>query len=591
MDKEEFTKFLRNLDEKYYNDESEISDSEYDALRDEYEKRFGAYEYAGGRVAAPVREGGVLLPYYLGSMDKIKKKDVKVMNKWLKKHSGPYKIEDKEDGVSGLVIFNKDKVRLYTRGDGTYGVEKVNIIKCLNLPKLKENISIRGEIIMSKKNFERFSEDYKNPRNLVSGLVNSKTLKKDIAKYLDFIAYEVIEPRELNNTAKLQELGFKTPNYTITDSISMEYLDKMLDKFKEESPYEIDGIIITDLSNLHPVNQKGNPDYAFAFKKNINPTRTTVKQVIWVISKHGYLKPRVELEPIELGGTTIKYATAFNAKYIEDNNIGPGTIVTIVRSGDVIPYILNIVESTEAQMPDMDYYWNDTEVDIIAEGDTEEQRVKQLTNFFHKLEIKGISQKSVEKLVECGHETITKILKLSQDELVECGLPETYKKKEVKDIIKDSIKNVKLDKLMAATPFFGRGLGERKLRLVLPLIGKDLKTPTYDEVSNVDGFADKTANKFLEGFKIFKEFLKRNPEITYSISKVKSSKYKGKKFVITGKLSRKRKELVASIEEQGGKVSTALSKRTDYLIVGANPGGKLEKAKKLKITILKEGEI
>ena len=170
---------------------------------------------------------------------------------------------------------------------------------------------------MSKKNFERFSEDYKNPRNLVSGLVNSKTLKKDIAKYLDFIAYEVIEPRELNNTAKLQELGFKTPNYTITDSISMEYLDKMLDKFKEESPYEIDGIIITDLSNLHPVNQKGNPDYAFAFKKNINPTRTTVKQVIWVISKHGYLKPRVELEPIELGGTTIKYATAFNAKYIE----------------------------------------------------------------------------------------------------------------------------------------------------------------------------------------------------------------------------------------------------------------------------------
>ena len=90
-------------------------------LRDEYEKRFGVYEYAGGRVAAPVREGGVLLPYYLGSMDKIKKKDVKLMNKWLKKHSGPYKIEDKEDGVSGLVIFNKGKVQLYTRGDGTYG--------------------------------------------------------------------------------------------------------------------------------------------------------------------------------------------------------------------------------------------------------------------------------------------------------------------------------------------------------------------------------------------------------------------------------------------------------------------------------------
>ena len=283
----------------------------------------------------------------------------------------------------------------------------------------------------------------------------------------------------------------------------MDFLDITLEEFKKNSSYEIDGIIVSDLSDRHPVNKKGNPDYAFAFKKNINPTQTTVKQVIWTISKHGYLKTRVELESIELGGTTIKYATAFNAKYIYDNNIGPGTIVTIVRSGDVIPYILNIVKSTKAQMPeDIEYNWNDTNVDIIVEGDTEEQRIKQLTNFFHKLDIKGISQKSVKKLVDCGHIRVTDILKLTQKELVDCRLPETYNKKEIKKIIMDSIKNVRLDKLMAATPFFGIGLGERKLKRLLPLIGKDLKTPTEEEVSNVDGFADKTINRFLEGFGI-----------------------------------------------------------------------------------------
>ena len=587
MDKKEFTKLLQNLDQKYYNNESEISDSEYDALREEYEKRFGKYEYIG----ASVQEDEVLLPYYLGSMDKIKRKDTKLLSKWLKKHQGPYRIEDKEDGVSGLLVFKNGKVRLFTRGDGTYGSEKINIIKFLNLPKINDNISVRGEIIISKKNFERFSKDYKNPRNLVSGMVNSKTLKKDIAKYLDFIAYEIIEPRDLNSTSKLQELGFKTPNYIMADSISMDFLDETLDKFKQESPYEIDGIIISDISNIHPVNKKGNPDYAFAFKKNVNPKQTTIKQVIWTISKHGYLKPRVELEPVQIGGTTIQYATAFNAKYVKDNNIGPGTIVTIVRSGDVIPYIINIVKSTKAEMPKgIDYKWNDTNVDIIVEGDTQEQKIKQITHFFHKLDIKGISEKSVKKLVECGHLRVTDILRLTQEELIDCGLPETYNKKEIKTIITDSIKNVKLNKLMASTPFFGIGLGERKLKLLLPLIGKDLKTPTPEEVSNVDGFADKTINRFLEGFEIFKEFLKLNPEITYTIPKVKSAKYQGKKFVITGKLSRKRKELVTLIEEQGGKVSSALSKRTDYLVVGDNPGSKLEKAKKLKIMILKEEE-
>lgn len=587
MEKEEFTKLLRNLDEKYYNNESEISDSEYDSLREEYEKKFGKYEHIG----APVREDAVLLPYYLGSMDKIKRKDEKLLTKWCKKHKGPYRIEDKEDGVSGLVVFKNSKVKLFTRGDGTYGSEKVNIIKFLNLPKIENDLVVRGEIIMSKQNFEKFSKDYKNSRNLVSGLINSKTIKKDIAKYLDFIAYEIIEPRHLNSTSKLQELGFKTPNYITSDSISMDFLEQTLDKFKKESPYEIDGIIVSDISNSHPVNKKGNPDYAFAFKKNIDPIHTTVKHVLWTISKHGYLKPRVELEPVEIGGTTIRYATAFNAKYVKDNNIGPGTIVAIVRSGDVIPYIVNIVKSTEAEMPKgIDYEWNDTNIDIIVEGDTQEQKIKQITHFFQKLDTKGVSEKSVKKLVECGHLRVTDILKLSQEELVGCGLPESYNKKQIKNIITDSIKNVKLDKLMASTPFFGIGLGERKLKRLLPLIGKDLKTPTEEEVSNVDGFADKTINRFLEGFGIFKEFLKLNPEITYTIPKAKSAKYQGKKFVITGKLSRKRKELVTLIEEQGGKVSSALSKRTDYLVVGANPGSKLEKAKKLGITILKEGE-
>jgi DNA ligase (NAD+) len=157
-------------------------------------------------------------------------------------------------------------------------------------------------------------------------------------------------------------------------------LVEKLVEFKQDSPYEIDGIIVqADIKYTR--NTSGNPDYAFAFKILSEVAETTVINVEWNISKWGALKPRVEIEPVELAGVLITYATGFNAKFIKDNEIGPGSRILITRSGDVIPYILKILTRTEADMPTIEYVWNETGVDIISEN-PDEMCIKRMLSFF-----------------------------------------------------------------------------------------------------------------------------------------------------------------------------------------------------------------
>ena len=126
-------------------------------------------------------------------------------------------------------------------------------------------------------------------------------------------------------------------------SLSNEYLSEILIKWRDEYEYEIDGIIVIDDKLYNRIT--GNPLHAFAFKMIISEqiAEAKVVNVLWTPSKDGYLKPRVQIEPITLGGVKIEYATGFNAKFIVDNNIGLGSLITIIRSGDVIPHILSVV--------------------------------------------------------------------------------------------------------------------------------------------------------------------------------------------------------------------------------------------------------
>ena len=164
--------------------------------------------------------------------------------------------------------------------------------------------------------------------------------------------------------------------------------------FKETSPYLIDGIIIRHNDN-YSYNKSGNPDYAFAFKMLLNDqvAETSVVEVEWNVSKYRKLYPRVKIKKVNIGGINIEYVSGKSARFIEDNKIGAGAIIQIARSCDVIPDIVKVIKKArKADMPNTEYEWNETDVDIfsIDEGDDEKCKIKLITDFFKNIKVEGL---------------------------------------------------------------------------------------------------------------------------------------------------------------------------------------------------------
>lgn len=595
LSKDEYVKMLRCLDNVYYNKgnltEYVLPDEYYDILLDKFEKRFGEpYEYIGSDV---IEKEIVRLPYYLGSMNKYKPDSEKDINKWISSYSSPYIIESKLDGVSALYYNNN----LYTRGNGYDGTLISNLIPYLKLPKIDQGIAIRGEIIMKLSVFnKKYSEKYKNPRNLVSGVVNSKTLNKTIANNLDFVVYEIIEPSGLTPSEQLtnlKKMGFKVVKNIIVKKINISILEKLLDNFRDDSEYEIDGIIVQS-DKLYRRNTSGNPDYAFAFKKLRNLATTKVIRVEWNTRRYGLLKPVVVVEPVDISGVTITRTTGFNAKYIKDNKIGPGTVIEITRSGDVIPFIVSILTSTYADMPDnIDYSWNSTGVDIVTKDITTERTVNIILHFFTTLKIKGIAEKTIEKLVNNQYDSIDKIINISKKELENVG----FGKKESENIynsIHKNLEEVELSLLMSATPYFGFGLGYKKIKLIIKKYPKILDMK-FDEnlvskISDIEGWSYTSAKQYVDGLQDFKDFVNRNNIIGMEeqgeVEKSKSlDRFQDAKVVFTGF---RNKDWEKMIESEGGKVTTSVSKNTTLIVASDvdEDTGKLNKAKELGIKII-----
>ena len=371
------------------------------------------------KVGSKIREDNnrVKLPYWLGSLDKIKAEEVNKLENWKKKNSeDEYIIENKLDGISCLLFYDNEKVKLYTRGDGIIGADITHLLEYIkNIPLLKNKISIRGELIMQDKIFkEKYSKDNSNGRNMVSGLVNAKSLRDGIED-VEFIAYEIIldeekQSKPFTQLELLKKYGFTVVNNIIikNDELSIDNLSEILIENKSKSIYDIDGIIIQP-NKEYVRNKKDNPKYAVAFKMTIsdNLIEAEVDDVEWNISKHKLLKPRIKIKPVNLNGITITYASGFNAKYIVEKSIGKGSIIEITRSGDVIPFIVSVIKpSKEPDMPKVSYKWNENNVDIIVEEDEENiAEIKMISSFFSSMGIKNISDATVEKIYKSGYDT------------------------------------------------------------------------------------------------------------------------------------------------------------------------------------------
>lgn len=605
MTETQLTEIIKLANTKYYCDEDPVfTDSEYDIIR-EYilEKYPDNKEAKAGHTQCIIENSKtkVKLPYELWSMDKIKP-STDAVTKWTKQYKGPYVISAKLDGISALYVNNKDGIKMYTRGNGVYGQDISHLIPYL-VKKDYKDMAIRGEIIISKDNFDKYyKKDFANPRNFVAGIVNKKKVDKDILKHLDFVAYEVISP-EMKPFQQMLDLGakeIKHVKFDVKEEISNIILSEILLKWRDDYEYEIDGIIVVN-DEIYP-RPKGNPDYAFAFKMVISDQVAEVKvvDIIWTPSKDGYLVPRVQIEPIVLGGVKIEYATGFNAKFIEENNIGVGAVISIVRSGDVIPHILGtVVPSSKPLMPTQEYEWDSTHTNILlVDKDDPIVKEKNILGFFKNIEVDGLGPGNIKKIIEAGFDTVPKILAMTKSDFLKVPGFKTKTTDKLYDGIHSKLEKATLYRLMTASNSFGRGFGDKRFEAILDmypniLVAKESDKDKIAKLVKVEGVAKKTAEKFVQHIPDFIKFMKEakldsklTPTITEPSEIDKSHPLYGKKVVMTGFRD---KDLIQKLKDIGAENSASVSKNTFVVLVKRDKDeltGKTEEAKKLDIPIM-----
>ena len=592
------------MEDQYYNGRNTDlipEDDRYDELKKIYDERVPEEPL---RVGAPVSSSSKKkkLPYYMGSLDKIKDSQPEALEKWKTKHNknNRFLVEQKLDGVSALYIHESKGHRLYTRGDGTHGTDISGLIGLLNLPPLPKGAAVRGEILMKHPVFlSKYAERFKNARNLVSGMINAKTPCPTTLADASFIAYEVLSGNPIAPSQQLcflQELGLETVENHLVNGAEMicGLLSKWLDEFRA-GPFPTDGLVLV-VDEPYTVSRNGNPTYAMAYKKNVDKAMAVVKQVLWSVSKNGFLKPRIEIEPVDLCGAQISFLTGFNAKYINDHKIGKGAILEITRSGDVIPHILDVVQEGKLENPPYaDLTWSDTGVDLMVTDKTnKESLVKKIHFFFKTLEIKQIAEKSIEKIVGARVDcSIPSILAMTVEDFRGIGFGPVESQNFWQEIhASGKLDNVPFHVLMTASGVFGNGIGLKKIQKITGAIPNLLEEASNEKklvskIAALSGWTVEGAQDFVERLPEFRRFLDTCPMIGLESPATKTTSETTIQYSVVFSGFRDA-ELEKHLASQGIQVAATLTKGVRYLVVkdDSMTTTKTEKARQMGVAIL-----
>ena len=612
LSSDDIANILQEAGHQYFNKGKPIlSDNLYDEVKAYLQKRDPSHPILR-EVGSKVKTGKVPLPYWMGSMDKIKS-DEKNIRKWAARYAGGVILGDKLDGNSALFHMKGPEVSLFTRGNGYEGQDISHMLAFIDgvpqsLTKQGE-LTVRGELILSREAFQKVKHLGKNARNMVAGVLNAKKPDMQIAKLVKFVAYELIYPDNMLPSAGLAFLkksGFEVVHHDIVSILDLnaEFLSKFLEKRRSISPYEVDGIVVMHDAIGNKRVQGENPKHAFAFKSMslMNQVEVIVQSVEWNVSKDGYIKPVVVFDGVDLGGVVVRRATGNNAKFIHDNQIGPGAKIVVTRSGDVIPAITSISEPADKpSMPTIPYKWNDSGYDIVVREmkDRDDIALKKLEFFFSKVKVKGLSAGLIKKMFEGGLDDIDKILSVSKKQLVGIDGFKDKLASNIVDGIEDTMKGVDDVLLMQASNTFGRGLGGTKINLIVKAYPKILVDdnfyPDVNGLIQLNGIEKKTAEKFIEGLKTWRQFktkyrltkylIQPNAPSNNKIATPPRQTFKGVVVVFTGF---RNKALEDAITDRGGKVNQSISKNVDIVVTKDedSSSSKITKAQELGLKIM-----
>jgi len=609
------------LDNEYFNDnngELSCTDELYDIIKQYVWNRVPNDPYFK-LIGSEVRGGKVKLPHQMGSLNQIY---IGEIQEWVRKNELDDElivITDKLDGASALLIYDNDLKIGYSRGDGIEGADITRHLKKMNTVRkamTPGSMAVRGENIISHTDFPKIqavttsrNKAYANPRNAVSGIMNSKENADVIYNFVDFIAYDIIgndTQDKCDILYTLAKCGFNVPNFTVVfgTDLTDEFLTNWLNERRSTTEYQIDGLVLDVNSAIKRVEMnKGNTElnslssikYKVADIDNI--AEATCEYVEWNASKHGYLKPRIRIEPIQLCGVTVTWTQGFNAKFIKDNNIGPGTRFMITRTGDVIPHVVGgtkapqITFATTAQMPDEEWIWNETGVDAIlkyTEG-RDDVIINQLIDFFTKLKVPGLKSGNITTLVQANYTTPEDIIKLDLPTLQRVLNSEIIGER-IFEGLQKSLTNVPFERLMGSYAT-SRGIGIRRINSVYKEFGLEIFNITNpSQLLNIEGIQEKTAHKVLIEITMFEGFVdKIAGYFNFAETPIATDKNTGlfanQNIVVSGFRD---SELDKFIESNGGTMQSGVNKKTT-LVIAADPTertGKVKKANNLGIPVI-----
>lgn len=493
MDRKALEMMYRKANKTYREGAPIMTDTAFDILEDHIKERFPDSNVLK-MVGAKTKRVEVPLPYTLFSMNKVKPGQGK-LDAWKAKYRGPYVISAKLDGASALYVLKKDGAGLYTHGEvrkgdtSQKGGDVSHLVPLIGMatqlpPSLPETIMVRGEVILNRHLFEsKYSDNYANPRNLASGLLNAMDTTKhgDRQQDLEFVAFEVIEPKGLTPTEQFAFLqqhqsqlgpGLKVvwhEQIAKPEELTEERLSKVFQWLRDEHDYECDGVIVVD-DRVYP-RKNQNPDHALAFKMTLadQKVEATVRTISWNVSKDGYIKPTVHVHPVKVPGATISKATGHDARALQRKKIGPGAKIELLRRGDVIPHVERVItpatdEAMQEGWWEGPYEWDGANIRLTAEAKKDDQwntevRLTNMQRFFKMIKAKGLGDKVVAKLFEEGYDTIPKVAGATPQELTRIDGIQATSAKKIVESVKKALAEAPLIKLVVGSNIFGRGTG------------------------------------------------------------------------------------------------------------------------------------
>ena len=547
-----------------------------------------------------------------------------------------YTIEPKMDGLSGSLIYkNGLLVRGATRGDGVVGENITNNIKTIkSIPlKLTEDIDIevRGEIYMSKASFEKANNERKvkgeslfaNPRNAAAGSVRQLDSKITASRNLDFMAYFIPNPEDygLKTQAEslnyLRKLGFMTNHKLNCLAKNVNEIINHIDylgSIRKTLPYEIDGVVLK-VNSLLDEEKLGFtsrvPRWGIAYKFPAEEVLTTLKDIKFTVGRTGKITPNAVFNPVHVAGSLISRATLHNEDYCLEKDVRVGDTVSIRKAGDVIPEVVEVKldrrkdESIPFKMIETCPMCNTKLIKKDAHhfcpnNHCPARNIEKLVHFVERdaMWIDGFGENNVEDFYNMGYlKDFTDFYNLEnyKDELMSL---EGFGEKSISKLL-DAIKKSKSNSLERLVYALGiRFVGHKKSKI----LSKKFKTmdnlisTDFETLKSMDDIGPKIAESIVSYFKDEDnlKLISKLKEIGVNMDYLGSddtSLLEGKTFVLTGTLpTLTRDEASNMIEENGGKVSSSVSKKTDYVLLGENPGSKYDKAKELGIQIIDEDE-